>query len=145
MNVNDFNAHYEAMQAEYARNEFFMRIFFVLFAIIMLGIVLYRIYELSLCSKERKRNNRSPIMSVHAKVLAKRSSDSVGRTSRPSPNPKMIGYEILHTTSFFATFRLDNGERFELELPGPDYGLLMEGDEGILAFQGTRFLAFKRE
>lgn len=33
----------------------------------------------------------------------------------------------------------------ELRVPGDAYGLLVEGDTGILSFQGTRYLGFERK
>ena len=32
----------------------------------------------------------------------------------------------------------------ELQLSGTEYGLLAEGDQGELSFQGTRYLGFER-
>jgi len=39
---------------------------------------------------------------------------------------------------------VESGDRFELQLQGQEYGLLVEGDRGKLTFQGTRFLEFQR-
>ena len=53
----------------------------------------------------------------------------------------------MHTstsTSYYATFQFDSGDRLELHVSGPDYGLLAEGDTGDLTFQGTRYLGFDR-
>ena len=51
-----------------------------------------------------------------------------------------------HTTSttYYATFQVQSGDRMELPVPATEYGLLIEGDEGDLTFQGTRFLSFDR-
>ena len=38
-----------------------------------------------------------------------------------------------------------SGDRLELRLPGREYGLLTEGDTGLLTFQGTRYLSFERQ
>jgi hypothetical protein len=32
----------------------------------------------------------------------------------------------------------------ELRVDGEEYGLLVEGDQGLLTFQGTRYLGFER-
>ena len=53
----------------------------------------------------------------------------------------------IHTstsTSYYATFQFDSGDRLELPVSGPEYGLLAEGDTGDLTFQGTRYLGFDR-
>jgi hypothetical protein len=33
----------------------------------------------------------------------------------------------------------------ELFIPKNEVGMLVEGDKGILSFQGTRFISFERE
>ena len=48
------------------------------------------------------------------------------------------------TTRYYATFQVESGDRMELSIPDCDYGYLVEGDRGSLAFQGTRFLRFDR-
>lgn len=35
-------------------------------------------------------------------------------------------------------------DRMELRVSGSEYGMLVEGDYGILSFQGTRYLGFDR-
>lgn len=47
-------------------------------------------------------------------------------------------------TSYYATFQFESGDRLELPLNASDYGMLAEGDQGKLSFQGTRFLSFER-
>ena len=39
---------------------------------------------------------------------------------------------------------MESGDRMELEMAGSEYGLLVEGDNGKLTFQGTRYLGFER-
>lgn len=52
-----------------------------------------------------------------------------------------------HTTSttYYATFEVESGDRMELHVPATEYGLLIEGDQGDLTFQGSRFLSFERK
>ena len=55
--------------------------------------------------------------------------------------------QVHHTTastSYYATFQVESGDRMELEVSGPEYGQLVEGDRGKLSFQGTRYLGFNR-
>lgn len=49
------------------------------------------------------------------------------------------------STTYYAAFEFDGGDRMELRLSGRAYGLLAEGDAGLLTFQGTRFLDFQRQ
>lgn len=53
----------------------------------------------------------------------------------------------MHTstsTTYYATFQFDSGDRLELHIPGREYGMMAEGDVGDLTFQGTRYLGFDR-
>ena len=81
---------------------------------------------------EWNKNNQSPKLTVPATVVAKRSD--VHR-----------GIETMHTfTSYYVTFQVESGDRMEFEISDTEYGMLAEGDRGMLTFQGTRYLNFQR-
>lgn len=80
------------------------------------------------------KNNNSPRLSVDAKIVGKRVA-----THHHHSN----GHHH-HTHSYHITFEVQSGDRMELKVPRSEFGLLVEGDEGILSFQGTRYLGFKR-
>jgi prepilin signal peptidase PulO-like enzyme (type II secretory pathway) len=77
-------------------------------------------------------NNNTPTLKVPAEVVAKRS-----RTYGGSHNTST-------STSYYATFQVESGDRMELAVKGSEFGLLAEGDLGILTFQGTRSHRFER-
>ena len=88
---------------------------------------------------EWNKNNHSPRLTVSAKVVAKRTN--ITRHSHRGAND----HHHYHTsTTYFVTFEVESGDRMELRLEGHEYGLLVEGDEGKLSFQGTRYLGFER-
>src|SRR5689334_8652193 len=78
------------------------------------------------------RNNHSPLVTVPASVVAKRGHRSSG-TENSSPS-----------TSYFVTFEVRGGERREIQMTGPQFGTLVEGDRGHLSMQGTRYKGFDR-
>ena len=81
---------------------------------------------------EWNKNNQSPKLTVPVTVVAKRSD--VHR-----------GIETMHTfTSYYVTFQAESGDRMEFEISDMEYGMLAEGDRGMLTFQGTRYLSFQR-
>ena len=81
---------------------------------------------------EWNKNNQSPKLTVPVTVVAKRSD--VHR-----------GIETMHTfTSYYVTFQVESGDRMEFEISDTEYGMLAEGDRGMLTFQGTRYLSFQR-
>ncbi len=82
--------------------------------------------------KNTSRNRKSPQVSVPAKVLGKRTKHARHR-------------DHLGAVYYYATFEVESGDRIEFYIPMNEYGLLFEGDEGILTFQGTQFKGFSRK
>lgn len=91
-------------------------------------------------AKQWKRNNDSPVLTVDATVVTKR-TDVHYYHHNTGVN------EMHHTsssTSYFATFEVDSGDRMEFKIRDTEYGILVENDKGRLTFQGTRYLGFER-
>ncbi|WP_409291879.1 DUF2500 domain-containing protein [Peribacillus sp. SCS-37] len=98
-------------------------IFFIVAALIVTAIISSIV--------QWNKNNNSPRLSANARLIAKRTEISGGGDRRAF-------------TYYFAAFQTDSGSRMEFELKDREYGLLAEGDEGVLDYQGTRFLGFIR-
>lgn len=114
----------------------FMALFILVFLMILgtfLAMLLRGIGQWS-------RDNRAPRLTVGALVTAKRTNVSHHRHSGAGG----VGHTTRSTT-YYATFEVESGDRMELQLSGQDYGLLAEGDRGYLTFQGSRYLGFERE
>ena len=94
--------------------------------ILVFGIIIWTIIS---NIKTNVKNNASPILTVPAQVVTKRTK---------------VSGEHSHT-SYFATFQVESGDRMEFQVPGNEYGLLAEDDFGLLTFQGTRFKKFERK
>lgn len=86
------------------------------------------------------RNNNSPRLTVSARVVNKRTQVGHHRHKGASDH-----YHTHSYTNYFVTFEVDSGDRMELEVSGEESGLMVEGDQGVLTFQGTRFLGFERK
>lgn len=84
---------------------------------------------------EWAHNNNLPVESAPARLVTKR-TETGGRIHHR--------HHGRISTYYYATFELETGERREFHLYGQDYGLLAEGDEGTLSYQGTRYLGFQR-
>jgi len=75
----------------------------------------------------------------HAEVAAKKSkivdkrTEVWGGTGSSSTN-----------TNYYITFEFEDRSRTELPVKANQFGLLVIGDSGVLAYRGTRFLEFKR-
>lgn len=83
------------------------------------------------------KNNNSPRLTVPATVVSKRTNITHHH------NGNNVG-PYRTSTTYYAAFQVESGDRMELQLDGSAYGLLAEGDKGKLTFQGTRFLGFER-
>ena len=92
----------------------------------MLGTVLGAILVLMLVAKITSMVHDS----MEASVVGKRTL-----VTQEDGAPKTI---------YYMTFQKVNGMRMELEVPGEDYGLAAEGDQGVLVARGEEFIVFKR-
>lgn len=84
-----------------------------------------------------RKNNNSPRLTVSAVVVTKRTD-----VSHHHNGPH--GEHMSSSTRYYATFQVESGDRMEFSVRGAEYGLLAEGDQGKLSFQGTRYLSFER-
>ena len=95
------------------------------------GVILFRIVS------GWHSNNQSPRLTVPAVVVAKR-----GHTTHHHDAGNI--HHSHSSTTYYATFQFESGDRLELQIPSIKFGYLVEGDRGNLTFQGTRFLDFER-
>lgn len=112
-------------------------IFPILFSMVFVLVCGTIFYTIVRNIKQEHKNNHAPRLTVEAKVVAKRTN-----IHRHSGTNNHVGH--THTT-YYVTFEVQSGDRMELPMSGPEYGLLVEGDFGDLSFQGTRYLGFQRK
>lgn len=117
---------------------FFNLVFPVIFGLVFFIVIGVFLFTLINGIRTWGRNNRSPRLSVRARVSSKRTN-----VSRHHTGVAPAGHS--HTsTSYYVTFEVESGDRMEFHVTGQEYGLIAEGDNGILSFQGTRYLSFER-
>lgn len=81
-----------------------------------------------------EKQGRKPVYNIQAEVKGKR---TLIEADPENPN--------IPKTRYFVTFHKRDGNRIEMEVPGEDYGLAAEGDEGVLVYsKGDEFIVFKR-
>ena len=112
-------------------------IFPIMFFLVF-GLIFYSIFQ---GIKQNRYNNKQPVIPVEAKIVAKRYDVSHHRHNTGNNNM----HHHSSSTSYYVTFELTNDERMELLIPNSEVGMLVEGDNGTLSFQGTRFISFIRE
>ena len=111
---------------------------FPIFFLLFFGVAIYMIVStLAARARENRRNDASPRLTVPASVVAKRAQVGSSAATHTS--------STHYNTRYFATFQFESGDRLELPVAATEYGLLVEGDHGLLSFQGTRYLGFQRQ
>lgn len=121
--------------------QLFQGLFLIVFLIIF-GIILVQVFR---GLKTWNQNNHSPRLTVPAAVVSKRVDVSHHRHANAGDVSGAHGYSTTSSTTYYATFQVESGDRMELRVSGQEYGMLVEGDRGKLSFQGTRFLNFERQ
>lgn len=117
---------------------FGFNLFSGMFTLVFLLFIVTFVVILVKLLRQWSRNNHSPRLTVEASVVAKRMDISRHHSGTGTDA------HISSSTSYYATFQVESGDRMELNLSGREYGLLVEGDHGRLTFQGTRYLGFER-
>lgn len=112
-----------------------MGLFYIMFFLVFSMIIYTLIQNIA----EWDKNNKSPKLTVDAKIVDKRS-----HTTHHHHNHNGH-HHTTRSTSYYVTFEVQSGDRMELRVPRDEYGLFVEGDTGMLSFQGTRYLNFERK
>ena len=112
------------------------RIMFTLVFVLVIGVFVVVLVQ---GIRQWNKNNHSPRLTVPATVVSK-------RTNVTHHHHGGTGMQhTTHSTTYYATFQVESGDRMELHMSGYEYGMLVEGDRGRLSFQGTRYLGFVRD
>jgi uncharacterized membrane protein YraQ (UPF0718 family) len=115
----------------------------IIFAVVIGGIIFTLVKNVA----QWHENNNSPVLTVDAKVTAKR-MDVNHRSHHHHGHHRHHHHHHHHhsssTTYYYATFEVQSGDRVEFSVSDREYGMLAEGDTGKLTFQGTRYKGFER-
>ncbi|MEH6937341.1 DUF2500 domain-containing protein [Bacillus sp. JJ664] len=111
--------------------DFMFTYFPIFFGIVFVIVTFIIVFSIVKGITQWNKNNNSPKLNVKARVVSKRTAVHGGG-------------ESSSYSRYFVTFEVESGDRIELMVKDSDYGMLVEGDNGVLAFQGTRFLGFNR-
>ena len=114
-----------------------IEILFPIMFFLVFGIIAYSMVQ---GIRQWDKNNKSPRLTVFATVVTK-------RTNVTHHHHNVGDNSAMHhstSTTYYVTFQVESGDRMELHVSGHEFGLLVEGDNGMLSFQGTRYLGFER-
>ena len=112
--------------------DFMFSAFPIIFGIIFIIVIGFFVFIIVKGIGQWNTNNNSPKLTVPAEVVTKRTETSGGSGDSSA------------STWYYTTFQVESGDRMELPMKGSEYGMLAEGDLGMLTFQGTRYHGFKR-
>jgi len=96
--------------------------------ILVFGIIIFKIIKGGM---EWHNNNNSPVLTVNATIVTKRTA--VSRHNHIHHDNHAMNHHSASTT-YFVTFEVESGDRMELKVKDTEYGLLAEGDAGKLTF-----------
>ena len=119
-------------------------LFDVLFPILFLLIFVMVILSFAKGISTWFKNNNSPRLTVFATVVAKRKNTTYAQQAVAGDPTGAHGFHTTSHTTYYVTFQVESGDRMEFTVPGSEYGMLAEKDQGQLNFQGTRYLSFER-
>ena len=114
--------------------------FFILITVVILGMIVYLTLK---GMQEKKANDAAPIVTVDAKVKAKRIA-----VHHSAHQQSMNGVPLMaksHHTTYYATFALEGDQRLELQVSEGQFQRLTEGERGKLTYQRKRFHRFEGE
>ena len=114
--------------------------FFILITVVILGMIVYLTLK---GMQEKKANDAAPIVTVDAKVKAKRIA-----VHHSAHQQSMNGVPLMaksHHTTYYATFALEGDQRLELQVSEGQFQRLTEGERGKLTYQRKRFHRFQGE
>lgn len=115
--------------------------FFLVFGLVFCIILVNIVRGLGQWNK----NNQSPRLAVSSTVVSKRTNVSHSHHHNAGDMTGASGTYSTSSTTYYATFQVESGDRIELQVNGSEFGMIAEGDQGRLTFQGTRFLGFERQ
>jgi hypothetical protein len=113
-----------------------MSAIFPIMFILVLGVIIVVVIK---GISQWSHNNAQPKIPAEAKVVSKRAS-----VSHHQGNAGDVHHHTMSSTTYYVTFEFASGDRLELHVPDREYGMIAEGDSGILTSQGTRFISFER-
>ena len=114
--------------------------FFILITVVILGMIVYLTLK---GMQEKKANDAAPIVTVDAKVKAKRIA-----VHHSAHQQSLNGVPLMaksHHTNYYATFALEGDQRLELQVSEGQFQQLTEGGRGKLTYQRKRFHRFEGE
>lgn len=113
-------------------------IFFILVTVVILGMLVYLTLK---GMQEKKANDAAPIVTVDAKVKAKRIA-----VHHSAHQQSVNGVPLMarsHHATYYAAFALEGGQRLELQVSEGQFQQLTEGERGKLTYQRKRFHRFE--
>lgn len=115
---------------------------FNVFPVLVIGLFLFILFK---GISQQRKNDNSPRLTVECVVTGKHTRTTHTQAPVGGDASGAHGFHTTTSTSYFVTFQVESGDRIELCVSSSEYGMLAEGDQGKMTFQGTRYLGFERK
>jgi hypothetical protein len=125
-------------------------VFAVLFAAAMgfiIFVMVMMVRQFVRVGRQQAANDAAPEVQAQVRVIGKR-VETLGVDSSALPSKHTMAVRMGDDTVYqrnLVAFEQAGGERFELEVPSAHYGLIAEGDTGVVTMKGTEFVGFGRQ
>lgn len=114
----------------------FMGLLFSLLPLLILGLLVVAIVVLVvMASKSGSKKQQA----------AQNASAAPGQPQALQGKAKVITKRVHGGTMYYVGLELTDGSRLELNVTGAQYGVIVEGDEGVATWQGSSLVSFQRE
>ena len=110
--------------------------------ILVFGVIIFGVAK---GVAEWSNNNQQPVLRAPARLVSKRTNVSHSSGMHTVHDGQAHICNSSTSTSYYVTFELESGERREFCIRGNEWGLLVEGGQGQLTCQGTRYKGFQRQ
>lgn len=77
-------------------------------------------------------------------VDASTTNDQINSTQVTSCFARVITKRTPGGSEYYIGFEMEDGERIELRVQGSQYGVIIEGDQGMVSFRDGRMVGFDR-
>ena len=115
---------------------------FIIGVFVLVGITI--LFSLVKAIRDWKYNQSQPILTVAARVVAKKAD--VTRGIRPNlariEHDKFMA-RYAQTVKYYLAFILEDGQQLKFRVKRKEFDRIEKEDAGKLTYQGTRFLGFK--
>lgn len=113
---------------------------------VILGLIIYfgrHVNKIAL-RKENQDSSVKRVANEYWPVDTSTTNDQINSTQVTSCFARVITKRTPGGSEYYIGFEMEDGERIELRVQGSQYGVIIEGDQGMVSFRDGRMVGFDR-